>query len=465
MRRRASGPGRTPGRSRVSPAKPGVRSTPRCHMASRRLPGGTTLRRLLLEHRGPQATESRPDLTIEQILAWADAYFEAAGTVAERGVRTDRRGPEDKLESDQHVAAKGRRGLPGGTTLERLLVEHRGEPAKRRHIELTVEQILAWADTHYEAAGSWPTAASGPVARCSGAHMELGQHHAAQGRPGPAGRLDACPLAEAARSGGRDWPMAKRPSALTVDLILSWADAYHEEHGNWPNKGSGPVPDAPKYRWSWVDTMLREGVPGLPGGSTLARLLEQHGRAAWRPRQNARTALTVDLILSWADAYHQEHGNWPSTRSGAVPGAPAENWNNINQALWTGRQGLPPRMSLARLLAEKRGARNQKGLPTLSINQIVAWAEAHHAATGKLAHGQRRRCPKHPPKSGLRSTNLRTATVVDQAARHCAAAERNTPRGRNTCTLDTIRAWGEAHHTATGRWPRRGQARSPAHLR
>jgi hypothetical protein len=39
----------------------------------------------------------------------------------------------------------------------------------RRASQLTVEQILAWADAHRERAGKWPQSGSGPVPEAPGA--------------------------------------------------------------------------------------------------------------------------------------------------------------------------------------------------------------------------------------------------------------------------------------------------------
>src|SRR5262249_11074482 len=52
-------------------------------------------------------------------------------------------------------------------------------------------------------------------------------------------------------------------------------------------------------------------------------------------------------------------------------------------ALQRGERGLPGGSSLARLLAAERGARNQAGLPPLTVERILAWADAHHARTGR----------------------------------------------------------------------------------
>src|SRR5437879_2927338 len=70
--------------------------------------------------------------------------------------------------------------------------------------------------------------------------------------------------------------------------------------------------------------------------------------------------LSVDQVLEWADLYVEQHGAWPTIRSGAIPGA-GTSWNGISSALKIGYRGLPQGLSLARLLAEHRGVRNRKG--------------------------------------------------------------------------------------------------------
>jgi hypothetical protein len=48
-----------------------------------------------------------------------------------------------------------------------------------------------------------------------------------------------------------------------------------------------------------------------------------------------------------------------------------------------GGRGLPPGSTLAQLLAKERNVRNPKALSALTIEQILAWAEAHRERTGK----------------------------------------------------------------------------------
>jgi hypothetical protein len=43
--------------------------------------------------------------------------------------------------------------------------------------------------------------------------------------------------------------------------------------GRWPSAGSGPIAEAPGEKWNADNMALVKGNRGLPGGSSLARLL------------------------------------------------------------------------------------------------------------------------------------------------------------------------------------------------
>lgn len=63
---------------------------------------------------------------------------------------------------------------------------------------------------------------------------------------------------------------------------------------------SGPITDAPGETWLAAAMALRYSRRGLPGGSSLARLLaERRGVSA----VNDPPHLAVDQILAWADAW------------------------------------------------------------------------------------------------------------------------------------------------------------------
>jgi len=87
--------------------------------------------------------------------------------------------------------------------------------------------------------------------------------------------------------------------------------------------------------------------------------------------------LTVAQILQGADEFRERTGNWPTQFSGSVDGVLAETWASINGALRTGTRSLPGRSSLAKLLAEHRGASNIHDLPPLSLDQILQWIDSY----------------------------------------------------------------------------------------
>jgi hypothetical protein len=139
--------------------------------------------------------------------------------------------------------------------------------------------------------------------------------------------------------------MPKEP--LTVEQILAWADAHHARTGEWPEARSGPVLGEPGETWPAVNLALSRGGRGLPGGSSLVRLL---ARRRGRLPPLRRPPLTEGRVLAWADLYHARTGRWPSDDSGPVRAAPGESWHAINMALCRGLRGLPGGDTLSRLL-------------------------------------------------------------------------------------------------------------------
>jgi hypothetical protein len=173
--------------------------------------------------------------------------------------------------------------------------------------------------------------------------------------------------------------MPRRQPPLTVAQILGWADEHRTRTGTWPQQGSGPVTAAPGQTWAAVSLALYRGGRGLPGGSSLARLLA--GTRGYRNRRQL-PPLSAEDVLAWADAHRARTGHWPRARSGPIPEAPGETWAAINAALAARARGLTTGGSLARLLAQRRGKRNVAALPVLSESQVLAWADAFHARTG-----------------------------------------------------------------------------------
>ena len=72
--------------------------------------------------------------------------------------------------------------------------------------------------------------------------------------------------------------MPRKDPPLTVEQILGWADTYHARTGEWPSSCTGPVADAPGEKWVNINQSLSDGYRGLPGGDSLAKLLDRHRR-------------------------------------------------------------------------------------------------------------------------------------------------------------------------------------------
>jgi hypothetical protein len=109
----------------------------------------------------------RPLLSVEQILAWADAHKKRLGYWPHCGSGPIHDAPGETWTAINSALTYGNRGLPGGCTLTRLLKEQRGKIGGRKPV-LTPELILSWAEKHRRRTGRWPTAASGAVQEAPG---------------------------------------------------------------------------------------------------------------------------------------------------------------------------------------------------------------------------------------------------------------------------------------------------------
>jgi hypothetical protein len=208
---------------------------------------------------------------------------------------------------------------------------------------VSVDEVLRWADLHHQEHGVWPNAESGRVDRVPGFTWAKIDALLKEGRRGLPGGSSLAQLLAKKRWGAPP----PQSAALSVERILAWADAHHASGGKWPTARSGLVAAAPGEWWSVIDVALKKGYRGLQGGSSLSQLLATSRSAPPRP-------LSVELILSWAEAHHAANGRWPSADSGVIAAAPHETWSKVNSALWRGCRGLPGGMSLAKLFTGRK---------------------------------------------------------------------------------------------------------------
>jgi hypothetical protein len=206
----------------------------------------------------------------------------------------------------------------------------RATKARRgRRPKLTVDMVLTWADNHFRRTGRWPRTSTGPVLdnpNETWRRIDNGLRYGLRGLP--AG-LSLARLLDRKRGvrNVHDLP------PLTEDQILAWAVEHHRRTGSWPTENSGPIHGTNGEDWYNVDMALREGSRGFPGGSSLPRLLE---KAAGRPHRLHVSRLTPELILEWADRFHDRTGSWPRVSSGLIPESPGDAWRIVDDALRLG---------------------------------------------------------------------------------------------------------------------------------
>ena len=338
----------------------------------RGLPGRLSVSRMLKEYRGLRGERRKEPLTIEQILAWADAHRAATGEWPTCDSGPVRDAPHHLTWAAVRGAlSNGGRGLPAGWTLPRLLAQYRDVRPP-----LSLERILAWADAHHAATGRWPADLSGSIAGVESENWEtINRNLKIGGRGLPGGQSLSRLLAE-----HRAVRNAYSRPPLNIEQILAWADAHHAATGRWPSSETGPVDGVPGETWEAIASSLRMPGRGLAVRTTLGRLLIEHrGPEA----HNRSPGLTLEQVLAWADVHHAATGRWPCISASAIIGVPGESWRKIDSALRKRQRGLPGGLTLAQLLAKHRGHRNKGALPRLTFEQILAWADAHHAVHGR----------------------------------------------------------------------------------
>jgi hypothetical protein len=188
---------------------------------------------------------------------------------------------------------------------------------------------------------------------------------------------------------------------LTIKQILKWADQHFEEHGRYPNVNSGVVSGTFDEVWRRLDEALCQGRRGLPKKprSSLAQLLEK-----CRGVRNSEfpPKLSLNQIAKWAHHHYLKTGKWPRANTGPVDGAPGETWLAIDMALRKGvRRGLPQGSSLAKFLHRRFGVRNLAELPQFTVKQVLAWADAHIARTGRRPVAKSGPIPEAPNETWL----------------------------------------------------------------
>ncbi len=302
----------------------------------------------------------RPELSIKQILRWADDFHARIGRWPK--LTTGRiAGSLGETWLAIHEALRtGLRGLPGGSSLARLLAEHRGVRNLARLPRLTEREILAWADAHHQRSRKWPHEKSGPIQDAPGETWLAVAHALHRGSRGLPGGTTLARFLSKHRNVRNHLTLPR----FTIKQVLAWADAYHRRHRRWPKITSGTIMEAPTESWRRVNTALMQGNRGFTGGSSLARFLAKYRRIK---RRMILPELTIGEILAWADDHIRRTGLRPTHLSGRMLAPPHKTWGAVNLALRDGLRGLPGGDSLYRLLLRHaRHTKDGRGRPPRS---------------------------------------------------------------------------------------------------
>jgi len=295
----------------------------------------------------------RPKLDEDLILSWADTHFEATGEwPKQKSGRVIGQEFENWLNID-HALRKGHRGLLPDSSLAILLEQQRSVPNHLSQNILTEETILEWADEHYRRHGDWPKHSSGQV---DGRPRETWRRIDADLRAGLRGLPGKSTLANALFN-HRSVVTHYHLPHLTVEQITSWAEAHFAANGEFPTASSGVVGSRKDETWRGIDTALRRGLRGLPGGDSLPGLLKRQGK---HRKVYTRPKLSIGEVLAWADDHYALTGKWPTRTSGIIPGSPAVAWSSVDRALRHGLRSLPGGGSLSKLLTERRGYKSRE---------------------------------------------------------------------------------------------------------
>jgi hypothetical protein len=132
-------------------------------LGRRGLTPGLSLAQLLTKHRKVRNHLGLPRLRIVRILQWADTHRGRTGKWPHKLSGPIAEAPGETWMAVHIALNKGRRGLPGGSSLACLLAAERGARHKNDLPKLTKRQIMSWAVAHHARTGHWPDRNSGII--------------------------------------------------------------------------------------------------------------------------------------------------------------------------------------------------------------------------------------------------------------------------------------------------------------
>lgn len=318
----------------------------------------------------------KPDLTEEMIIEAAQKYLDREGKLpsAVSGDATADFGfPETWVSVNQNLTA-GYRGLPGGSSIPKLLIKHGLKDTKP---DLTEAAILHAAQEFKTRTGQLPETRDGDATADFGfpetwAAVDSALQGGYRGLSGNSS-LSKLLIAHGLKS--------EKPD-LTEEGIIEAARKCIMRTGELPSENRADDATADfgfPETWKSVGGALRSGLRGLSSGTTLSKLLTKHGLKSEKPD------LTESAIIESAKKCLARTGKLPTTDRGDDAtedfGFP-ETWAGVNQALRVGFRSLSGGSSLHKLFLE-HGLKDANK-PDLTEEMIIVAAKKCLARTGEL---------------------------------------------------------------------------------
>jgi hypothetical protein len=233
---------------------------------------------------GLRKSSIRPPLRIEQILKWADQYFEEHGRYPNVNSGSVINTFDETWRRLDEALCRGYRGLPKRprSSLAQLLQKRRGVRNSEFPPQLSPKHIAKWAQSHHSKLGKWPRAHSGKIEEVPGETWMAVDMALRKGKRGLAKGGSLAKFLQL-RFGVRN--LAELPR-FTVKQVLTWADAHRARNGRRPAAKSGPIPEAPGETWLAIDKALRRGTRGFRRQQSLSQLLDRHRPGSQLRRSN-----------------------------------------------------------------------------------------------------------------------------------------------------------------------------------
>lgn len=268
----------------------------------------------------------------------------------------------------------GSRGLPGGSSLADLF-EKKFSVRKRKgtsRFNLNDNQVLERAMEHRTKTGKLPRICSGKVHGGLPGDTWADYHLWLKFRMKGLTAGMSLPRFLSLNLGA---PYKHREDELTEDFICERANDHKTRTGYWPKHTSGKVHGgADGDTWSVYNHSLSRGKRGLPGGSSLADLLDRRfGVTNYHNKPN----LSDGLIIRIAASHFMSTNRWPTQHSGPVEGGhPGDTWLGYHRALADGNRSLPGGTTLSKLLAPIKELVKREGVSALRA--MIEQSEPQH---------------------------------------------------------------------------------------